>query len=49
MSKNTKTPFFTTQSHLIEIIEDPIDFYMNIHVHICVIYHRRKSKNQYIV
>ena len=32
MSKKSKTPFFTLQSHNIRIIEDPLDFYMAIYV-----------------
>ena len=32
MSKQTKTPFFTLQSHHIEIIDDPLEFYLSLHV-----------------
>lgn len=32
LSKQTKTPFFKTQSHHIEIIDDPLEFYLNLHV-----------------
>lgn len=31
-SKIQKTPFFTVPSHKIKIIDDPLDFYMQIQV-----------------